>query len=266
MFMSIAIKIIISILTGTFCDCSKTVLKEKYKEKISSSKSTNEPPPTRPPRKPRYDARRFEIEEKSPSISNRWTTSESSIDDRAIKVVTAQIERQPNGESRKRSVLLLRDADLTSDELELKRSRRDSFVMSPNDKHDYTEKTLTRKTLSMVTSDETETFYLDIPPTSSSHLPRTDRSMDRSTIQINPTTTSTNTSTSTKIYRSTQYPKDFDNGRIVLQKYFLFFNESDKSLHTANLSTTDYANLGGEEYLTKKERRKTLSKLFQCHK
>lgn len=149
--------------------------------------------------------------------------------------------------------------------------------------------------LSMVTSDETETFYLDIPPTSSSHLPRTDRSMDRSTIQINPTTTSTNTSTSTKIYRSTQYPKDFDNERIVLQKHFLFFSkkknesddirviirvkgircennenviadESDKSLHTANLSTTDYANLGGEEYLTKKERRKTLSKLFQCHK
>nr|KAF7404078.1 hypothetical protein H0235_014772 [Vespula pensylvanica] len=213
---------------------------------MSTSKSTNEPPPTRPPRKPRYDARRFEIEEKSPSISNRWTTSESSIDDRAIKVVTAQIERQPNGQPPNllRSVLLLREADQTSDELELK-------MMSPNDKHDYTEKTLTRKTLSMVTSDETETFYLDIPPTSSSsHLPRTD----------------TNTSTSTKIYRPTQHPKDFDNGQIVLQKYFLFFNKSDKSLHTTNLSTTDYANLEGEEYLTKKERRKTLSKLFQCHK
>ncbi|KAF7385271.1 hypothetical protein HZH68_013701 [Vespula germanica] len=222
---------------------------------MSSSKSTNEPPPTRPPRKPRYDARRFEIEEKSPSISNRWTTSESSIDDRAIKVVTAQIERQPNElpPNLLRSVLLLRDADLTSDELELK-------MMSPNDKHDYTEKTLTRKTLSMVTSDETETFYLDIPPTS---LPRKDRSMDRSTIQIDPTI---DTSTSTKIYRPTQHPKDFDNGQIVLQKYFLFFNKSDRSLHTTNLSTTDYADLGGEEYLTKKERRKTLSKLFQCHK
>lgn len=143
--------------------------------------------------------------------------------------------------------------------------------------------------LSMVTSDETETFYLDIPPTS---LPRKDRSMDRSTIQIDPTI---DTSTSTKIYRPTQHPKDFDNGQIVLQKYFLFFSKkknesddirviirvkgircennenviadkSDRSLHTTNLSTTDYADLGGEEYLTKKERRKTLSKLFQCHK
>ncbi|KAL2719678.1 uncharacterized protein V1478_011140 [Vespula squamosa] len=133
MFMNIAIGII-SVLTGTFYYCNKAAVNEKYtvtEELISSSKTTNVAP-TRPPRKPRYNNRKFEIEEKYPSISNRSTTSESSIDGRGIKVVTAQIEGQPN--SLRSVVLPSRDADPTSDVIELRRSRRRSFVMSPQDK------------------------------------------------------------------------------------------------------------------------------------
>ncbi|KAL2719677.1 LOW QUALITY PROTEIN: hypothetical protein V1478_011139 [Vespula squamosa] len=135
--------------------------------------------------------------------------------------------------------------------------------------------------------DETETFYLNLPPFD-----------HHSMIRINSTI---DASTSTKIYRPTQ---DSDIGQIVLEEVLYFLgkkeNESndsenndyrviiqkrkvcrkgicrendnenvsaDKFSNTINLSTTDYGNSKSEEeYLTKKERRKTLSKFFQCHK
>ncbi|XP_046832606.1 uncharacterized protein LOC124430305 isoform X2 [Vespa crabro] len=153
MLMSIAGVIFASILTGTYYYCSEAAIKEKYIEKSSPARR-NHGPPIRPPRK-----RRLNNGEQSIICNNRSSTSESSIgiidhDGHATKVVTAQIEKNPNeiGSVDEENLNLLRtilssfDVDLASDESALRGSEERSLLTSPNDKHDHKEKALMRKT------------------------------------------------------------------------------------------------------------------------
>ncbi|XP_047362382.1 uncharacterized protein LOC124954078 [Vespa velutina] len=225
MLMSIVGAIFASILTGTYYYCSEAAMKEKCTENISPAR-TDQSAPTRPPRK-----RRSNNGEQS-LICNGSTRSESSIGidhGHATKVVTAQIEKNPNeiGSVDQEHLNLLRrilssfDVDLASDESALRGSKERSLVTSPNDKHDHKEKALMRKTVNMVTSqnDETERFYLNIPPKTSSYLSRKGQSIDHSLFQINPTI---DASTSTKINYQTQELKDLYNEQMIFEKYFYF--------------------------------------------
>ncbi|XP_035718424.1 uncharacterized protein LOC118440051 isoform X2 [Vespa mandarinia] len=229
-------------------------MKEKCTEKSSPAR-TNHKPPKRPPRK-----RRFNNEEQL-LICNRSTTSESSIGidhGHATKVVTAQIEKNPNerGSVEQDNLNLLTmilssfDVDLASDESALRGSEERSLVTSPNDKHDHKEKALMRKTLNMVTSqnDETERFYLNIPPKTSSYLSPKGQSIDHSLFQINPTI---DASTSTKINYQTQELKDLYNEQMIFEKYFYFPNKKGNEVSNSQNDNTQVVIIQVRKYRLK---------------